>query len=429
VNAEIVLVGGGVMGAAIARVAAERLDPIGQPLVLLERGAELASGSSGRSGAILRQHYADPQLGRMARDSLREYADFENRTGRAIGFRRTGALTLAGPRAPQWVERVRRNVEMLQSIGVDTRLVEAAEIRDLVPGIEVDAETVGAWEPGAGFVDAHRTVEELAALARMHGAITRMGVEVQDVVVRDGRVAGVETSEGTIEARAVVVVAGPWSARLLARAGVELPLRTVRPEQYFIATPERDVAAPAPRAGDEAPEVEEPNERIEREALARREREPLSLHPIVIDLEGGYYTRCEPVQWRTRIGRIDYGEDRVLSDPDELVEEVEGDGPRWAREAIVARLPAYRDRDDDGAQAAWYALSPDAQALIGPVPGVEGLWVATGFSGHGFKLAPSVATGVTQMLFDEPVTAFDPDFFAPARFAGRAPDWTGAFGL
>ena len=101
---------------------------------------------------------------------------------------------------------------------------------------------------------------------------------------------------------------------------------------------------------------------------------------------------------------------------------------RWARSALARRLPEYEKRPDAGSIAAWYTLTPDAQALIGPVPGIAGLFIVTGFSGHGFKLGPSVGEGVAQLLFSEPVTALDLDFFSPTRFKGGE-TWGGRFGL
>jgi glycine/D-amino acid oxidase-like deaminating enzyme len=93
-------------------------------------------------------------------------------------------------------------------------------------------------------------------------------------------------------------------------------------------------------------------------------------------------------------------------------------------------MPLYREQPDRGAQAAWYTLTPDAQALIGPCPGFENLFVVSGFSGHGFKLAPSIGEGVAQLLAGEPVGAFDARFFSAARFPGReARAWGGQFGL
>jgi glycine/D-amino acid oxidase-like deaminating enzyme len=438
VKAKVAVIGGGVMGASVAMHLADRLDPVADPLVLFERAPRLAAGSSGRSGAILRQHYADLEVARMARNSLAEYGSFQLRTGRDIGFRETGVLTLAGPRAPEWVERVVAAVARLSDAGIRTRLVDAAEIRKLVPGIEVADDAVGAWEPNGGFVDPVATVEAFAALARTRGAATRLGVEVTAIRLDGGRVTGLETSEGPVEAEQVVVVAGPWSRAILERAGIELPLRAIRPEQYFVAMP--GGGRPADPRGLSPAEVALPLEALEAEPgidpLARIEREADERdaalrvpHPVLIDLELGFYCRCEPARPATRVGRVEYDGDAEVADPGALDEEVGEELRRWARGVLVERMPIYSDHADLEPEAALYTLTPDAQAVIGAVPGTSGLFVATGFSGHGFKLAPSVGLGVTQMLLGEPVTAFEPAFFSPERFAKGTPEWGGRFGL
>ena len=116
-------------------------------------------------------------------------------------------------------------------------------------------------------------------------------------------------------------------------------------------------------------------------------------------------------------------------DPDTLDEAVSPEFSRWSRDALARRLPRYAAQPDAGTLAAWYTLTPDAQALIGACPGFENLFVVSGFSGHGFKLAPSVGEGVAQLLEGAPVGAFSARFFDPARFAAAAAAWGGAFGL
>src|SRR5262245_52630587 len=117
-RARILVVGGGVMGVSIAMRCAAR----SRGSVLLIEMKELGAGSSGRSGAILRQHYRDAEVARMARDSLIEYARFEGETGLPLGFRRTGVLTLAGPGQREWCQRIRENVAMLRGLGIETEL-------------------------------------------------------------------------------------------------------------------------------------------------------------------------------------------------------------------------------------------------------------------------------------------------------------------
>jgi glycine/D-amino acid oxidase-like deaminating enzyme len=311
-------------------------------------------------------------------------------------------LTVASPEKPEDVALVERNIEMQISIGIDTRRVDAAEMRRLVPGISVREGSVGAYEPGGGGVDPIATVGAFAALAREKGATTRIGIEAKDILVRGGRVVGVDTDEGAIEAETVVVASGPWTRKLLRKAGVDLPLVAVKPEQLFLAMPE-------PR---EPPEADEPDR---------------AAHPVVLDLEHGFYARCEshpsPLGFegpRTRVGRMDYAHDEEVLDPDAVSDAVDGAFRTWARAGLALRLPVYRDRPEVGAFCGMYTLSPDAQALIGPLRDLPGLVVVSGFSGHGFKLAPSIGEGVAQMLWEEPISAFDAEFFDPERFG---PDW------
>jgi sarcosine oxidase subunit beta len=418
-RARILIVGGGIMGVSCALSCARRsADPNRDPVVLLER-RHLGAGSSGRSGAILRQHYRDAVVARMARDSLREYASFETRTGLSLGFHRSGVLTLAGPGQGDWCARIRENVSMLQDLGIETELVDAARMRALVPGIAVAEGSVGAWEPGGGFVDPNRTLDSFAKLARACGAITRLGVELQAIRVEGGRVVGARTSEGDYETENVVIVAGPWTRALFRALGIELPLRVVRPENQFFAVPE--MTAPLESTAVRRALLLESGEESEAPRTVR------GLHPVLIDLEHGFYARCEPARARTRVGRVDY-DDPELTDPDALVEEVSPELEETSRRTLARRVPRYADHPAAGAIAAWYTLTPDAQALIGPVGGVRGLHVVSGFSGHGFKLGPSVGEGVAQMLFQEPVTAFEPAFFAPGRFRGDE-RWSGRFGL
>jgi glycine/D-amino acid oxidase-like deaminating enzyme len=423
-----VIVGGGIMGTSIAIETARRSDPLREPVVLFER-AEIGAGSSGASGAILRQHYADRPVAAMARDSLREYASFETRTGRTIGFLRTGVMTLAGPDRPEWIERIKRTVAMLTEIGVRAEVVEAERIRELVPGIRVSQGAVGSWERDAGHVSPKATLAAFASLARSYGAVTRLGVAVEEILVENGRVTGVRTTAGHCAADRVVVCAGPWTRKLLTQLDVSVPLRVVRPENVFVGMPDASPHSESEHESHMAFDVpDDPMERLADELRPTGILSPRGLHPAIIDVETDFYCRCEPAAARTRVGRTDYGHDQVLEDPDALTQEVSDEMKAWARERLIARMPDYAESSDAGTVASWYTLTPDAQPLIGPLPQVEGLFLVAGFSGHGFKLGPSVGQGVAQLLFGEPITAFDEQFFAPTRFRGDEA-WGGRFGL
>ncbi len=421
-RAKVLIVGGGVMGNSIALHAARYFDPYRDPVVLLER-SDLASGSSGASGALLRQHYATPAIASMARDSMREYAAFEGRTGRSVGFRRAGVLTLAGPERPETLERLRGNVEAQAKIGIETQVLDAEAIRARVPGIEVADEAIAAFEPGGGYVDAGCCVQEFAALARSYGASTRIGVSNSELIVKDGRVVGAETTEGRYDADKVVIVAGAWTRRLLAQYGVDVPLKVARVEQHFVSLPkdEEDTDPGLHETNQWNVDLEDPLEEEQERLMGSGDARPSSEHPVIIDLEYGFYTRAEPRHGRTRICPIGYKSEDILDAP------IDGDEPRdehgtWARAALRRRLPIYEGEKSMGSVLSWFPITPDGRAIIGTVPGHEGLIIATGFADHGFKLAPSVGEGVAQMLAGDPISAFDPEYFSFERFAGGSTD-------
>lgn len=417
-RAHTLILGGGVMGTSIAAHLAAQADPLAEPTVLVER-RRLGAGSSGRSGAVLRAFYSSRELIGMARDSLRAYSGFATAHGRSIGFTRCGVLTIARPNAH--AELVERNVVLMRECGVDVQRVDATAMRALVAGIEVADDAIGAWEPAGGFVDPQDTIEAFAALARSRGATLRQDDEAREFVVERGRVVEVRTSRQRYEIGRLVIAAGPWTHGLLARLGVAAPLRVVRPEQHFLEMPSSRISR-RPTAAQQPPESL-------LDARFSLPDEPTPAHPVLLDLERGYYTRCEPRLKRSRVGALDYERDHVLDQPDALDETVSEPFQRWARERLEGRLPIYREQSDVGAEAAWYTLTPDAQPLIGPCAGLDNVFVVSGFSGHGFKLAPSIGEGVAQMLAGGPVGAFDADYFSPARFAGAANVWGGRFGL
>lgn len=425
------------MGVSIAMHAARRTDPLRDPVVLLEKRS-LGSGSSGRSGAILRQFYASRSLAGMARDSLQTYAAFARRTGRSVGFQRTGVLTFAASPAPEDVEELERTVAGMSSLGIEVRRLGAEEIRSLVPGIALREGSVGAFEPGGGFVDPKLTVDSFAALARTYGAVIRPGQEVQEIVFSGGRVAAIETEDERIDCEQVVVALGPWTPRFLARHGVQTHLFAQRTQQHFVHSPGPDPEDEVPFERGEGAlgdvEGSGATDWIMGGLSAARRNEPQiperfqpatelgrAAHPVLLDLENGFYARCEPSGRRTRVGRLDHDGEPRVEDPDDYPSALEPGFADWARGALVRRLPAYSEQPDLDGETALYTMSPDQNAILGPIDRYEGLFVASGFSGHGFKLAPSVGEGMAQMLAGEPVSAFEPEFFSLARFKSGEP--------
>ena len=374
---DVIVIGGGVMGLAIA----VELRGRGAGSVLLLERRFLGAGSSGKSGAILRQHYSHPETIRMARTSLFEFASFHERTGLDIGFTRTGMLFIA---AAGESDALAQNVRVQQGEGVLVTLLDAAALRELAPGARCD-DVVAAWEPEAGYVDPVRTLGAFGSEARRAGAEIELGAEVVGLRTAggSGRVTGVETRDGVIEAGTVVAATGPWSARLLAGLGVTLPLEVVRPSQAFLRPPSS---------------MDPP-------------------HPIVADLPHAVYFKPEP--GGTRVGSIAYDADPRVDDPDDYDESVTDAFLKDARQRVARRFPDYESAILWGGGSGLYTVTPDAHPVIGPLAGLENFFLVTGFSGHGFKLSPMVGRGVAEWIVDGAPRSFDRSFFAADRF-GRA---------
>lgn len=429
-RARTVIVGGGVVGISIALHTSRRTDPLKEPVMLLTRG-DLGSGPSAKSGAVLGQFYGTRNTAGMARDSLRYYCGIEDNTGRSLGFIRTGVLTLAKRRTPEGLAKLRELIHMQDSIGIDVLCVDAQEMRELVRGIEIPDDALGAWEPTAGCLDPQRSIQALTTLARNRGSVIRANTPVSRILTRDGKVVGVETDEGEIQCQQVVVAAGPWTNCLLNPLGVDLPIQGVRAELGYMACTEdapepADIESQFVVAGVEASGAttfftgDPLSSRVSEHDLGANPGEApnagKAAHPVITDPEQGFYARCDPLHRRVIVGRRGRAGFEHVEDPDNFSGTVGEGFSEWAREMLESRMPQYEEVHDVGAECGLFTMSPDNQPLLGACDAVEGLFVATAFSGHSFTFAPSVGEGLAQMLTGEPVSAFETEVFSPQRY-------------
>ncbi|MBD0328598.1 MAG: FAD-binding oxidoreductase [Thermoleophilia bacterium] len=367
-RADVAVVGGGVMGTSIAFHLARR----GADVVLLERGA-VCSGPTRHSTAIIRLHYSQPLLVRLAAYGLRAYLAFADEVGADAGFRRTG-MVFAVPEAEG--ELLAANVELGRREGANTRVLAAEEARELEPRLDMTGLS-SCFEPDAGYCDPYAVAAGYAAAAERRGAAITPGIVVERV-----REDGVDTRAGRVEAGAVVVAAGPWSPALLAPLGYALPV----------------TAAPA--------EV-------------GRYRLPASFGPpppaVAIFAGEQFYLRpAEP--GFVEVGSLAPEHTQSPVDPDRPVEGARDETlARYAR-ALSARLPTAAGGHWRGAWTGIYDVTPDWEPVLGTVPGRDRVVAAAGFSGHGFKLAPAVGVAVAELVLDGAATTFDVDPLAPDRF-------------
>jgi glycine/D-amino acid oxidase-like deaminating enzyme len=376
-TADVVVVGGGVNGVSIAYALAAR----GVARVVLCEQAALANGASGRSSALVRMHYTNEWDARLAFASFPVFKHWPEIMGGPAVFTHTGFVNVV---ARAYADALRKNVQMLRGIGVNTTAMTPGELHDLQPFANVDDLGAAAWEPDSGYADPAGTVEGFRRRASELGAQILQWTPVRKILRSESRVIGVETSAGRIAAGAVVVAAGAWAPRLCREIGIELPARP---------------------KGLDTVQVERPP------ALA----EP---HVIFIDNVLGTYFRPES-RIRTIVGVPCQDWD---VDPDAPMVLAPGAAAIGAQ-MLTHRIPAMEGATLARGYRAVDCYSRDRHAILGRVDGIDGLYLATAFSGSGFKIAPAVGVCMAEMILDGRAKTVDIDAFGLRRFAeGKSPE-------
>jgi sarcosine oxidase subunit beta len=374
---DVIVIGGGIMGASTAFHLAER----GLNVALLEKRF-VGAGATGKSSAIIRQHYSNEVTARMALHSLRVFQNFAEVVGRDAGFTQTGFLLLVPAKDRAGLEA---NVALQRSIGINTRLLAPEEMRELEPALAASDLAVAAYEPESGYADPAATLQGFLQRAHELGMALYQETEVVGVRFRGGRVQGVATTRGSFDAPAVVNCAGPWGARVGRMAGIELPINPCRVQVGFFRAP---LEAERPRA-------------------------------VIGDFVQAIYFRPE-TGGLTLVGRIDPAEADAIVDADNYDERVDLDFMADVGERLARRYPRFEQGQSHGGYAGLYAITPDWHPVIDEVPAGSGFYVAAGFSGHGFKLGPAVGLMVADLVTGRESAAssgLDPDLFRADRFA------------
>jgi len=376
-TADVVVVGGGVNGVSIAYALAAR----GVPRVVLCERAALASGASGFSSALIRMHYTNEWDARLAFASFPVFRSWPEIMGGPPVFTHTGFVNVV---APQYADALRRNVDMLRTIGIDTVALSPSELHDLQPFANIEDLGAAAFEPASGYADPAATVEGFRRRAQDLGAQVRQWTGVTRILRRESRVLGVETIAGRIDAGAVVVAAGAWAPRLCREIGLDIPARV--------------------KALDTV--------QVERSAVLA---DP---HMIFIDNVQGSYFRPES-GIRTIVGVPCQEWD---PDPDGPAVLAPGAAAVGAQ-ILTHRIPALEGATLARGYRAFDCYSRDRHAILGRVDGIDGLYLATAFSGSGFKIAPAVGVCMAELILDGRAKTVDIEPFSLRRFAeGRSPE-------
>ncbi|MEX2133060.1 MAG: FAD-dependent oxidoreductase [Acidimicrobiia bacterium] len=397
---DVVVVGAGIIGSSIGY----QLGRHGiKDVVVLDKGMGPAEGSTGASSSICRCRYSNPEVVRLAfhgQETYGNWSEFLQIESPRSGLQRIGVLWMMGEDSA----KVDADVAKLVGEGVAAEAVDPDRVQDMFPSLssctapldmsgdvehECSAEGSFLFETGGGFVEPVGANQDLIDAARAIGVDVRYRSAVAEVI-RDGNtVTGVALTDGTrIEAGLVINASGPWCNQLNQMAGVDLRW-TLTPTR--VQTVYRDWPA-------------------EMGAL-----------PVGADFSTGCYFRPESGGQQVLIGSVRAeDEEEIVDDPDNFKRVPDAEFTQMKLAAFHHRVPALEPRGQVSGVAGLYTINrEDVHPVVGPTH-VDGFWVANGFSGHGFKLAPAVGSMIAREVSGETLpldTDVPMSFFA----ADRAP--------
>lgn len=358
-TADILIIGGGVIGCStaynLARLGAKNV-------VLLERRS-LSSGGTAKSCAICRTHYSIEVNLVHAVESLKIFSHFDEVVGGESGFRRTGYL-IVGPESHR--EPMQQVFAAQNAHGIDTATLSPAEANQMHPLLQFEDVGVIGYDSMAGYADPYLTTTSYAKRAKELGVEIFTDTAVSHITTQ-GSYKTIHTTNGDFQTQALILAAGPWTNQVAGMMGLQFPYEVSRHKVITL--------------------------KIER---------PYELHwPIVKDL-----TTPDKIYFRPEVGGVvlvgtgDHGD--PIEDPDTLTDHVDMAHIGRMDALIANRMPAFNDAQCTAGWTGPYDITPDWNPMIGAVPEQENLYVAVGFSGHGFKMAPTVGESLAQLVLGQP---------------------------
>ncbi len=367
-SADIVIIGGGVMGAS----AAYHLAAAGaKNILLLEREQFFGQGATGRCAGGVRSQFGTEINIRLSIASLVMLDRFKDEIGQEIGFRKCGYLFVLT--SERDAAAFRQSVQLQHGLGVPTEWLTGDEVRRRLPLMRFEDALAGTFHQGDGLVDPNSVVSGYVSAARRKGVQLFNNVEVIGIRLAAGKVEGVETNQGPIDTEVVLNAAGPWSALVSQMAGVHIPVEPVR-RQWFTTTPLPHVPPDFPFVLDFAQSL-----------YFHREGDGLLIGMSNQEQRPGFD-----------------------QDVDEVFELVNV-------EAAIRRMPLVEKAGRASHWAGLYEITPDAHPIFGRTP-VEGFFVVAGFSGHGFMHGPVAGRLMAELILDGRSSSVDVSALDLARF-------------
>jgi len=388
-SASTIIVGGGIVGCAVAYFLAERRE---RDVLVLERDMLGSGTSKGGLGGI--RHQFDDELDvRMSKLSTAFWRSFEEVTGARHDFQERGYLFIAN--TAEGLEQLRGPMPLYEKVGVNVEMLDRIGVAELLPGLRVDDVVGGRFGAGDGYGDPLQALAGFAAFAQLAGVRFQEHTAVLEIMRSGDRVTGVRTPEGVISAERVLIAAGCWTAPIAATAGVAVPIwpyaRSIMESQ------------PIPQ---------------------------LAKAPMTIEWESGFHFRPKGMAVRfampnlTTDGAIEKGPaSPPASYPGDYAPLTVPAGlEEWVKARAKRRHPLFADVEIRSSWSCYYEMTPDDHPIVGKVPGVDGLYIAAGFSGHGFMHSPATARLVVEEMLDGKAKALDISDLSLERFiSGRRP--------
>ena len=377
------------MGAAAAFFLCDRGE---KDVLVIERG-QLGGGTTKGGLGGIRHQFVDELDIRMSQLATAFWRNFEDRTGSRHDFEERGYLFIANTEVG--VAELRLPMPLYERMRAGVRMVDRIEIAELVPGIRVDDVFGGRFGTRDGYGDPLVALAGFAAAAQLDGASFREDVAVESLLREGDRVTGVRTASGEVRADRVLLATGCWTATVAATAAVPVPIWPYR----------RSImqSGPVPQ---------------------------LAKAPLTIEWESGFHFRPKGAAQRFAMPNltVDGKEEKGPADapsafpgefaPLEVLPALEP----WVRARAAWRHPAFANVRIVDSWSCYYEMTPDDHPIVGAVPGVAGLYIAAGFSGHGFMHAPATAQLVVEEMLDGRARTIDIRDLSLERFqTGRRP--------
>lgn len=361
---DVIVIGAGVIGSSVAF----HLARLGAGKILVLEQGQIGDGTGAQSSGILRTHYSvesNAQLARLSWDAFTHFSQYLGDEDAQCGLVKCGYLIAAGE--GQRAQALQDTIGQQRSMGIPIEVLNASQAQELLPIAQFGEAELIAYEPQAGFADPYMTNTSFAKAARGLGVKIRQNTQALGLIRNGNRVTGVKTSAGDFYAGHVVSTQNIWAHQLEKWLGVEIALKA---ERHIVLA-------------------------LEAERAYTQEM------PVFKDMvsPGMLYLRS----YGARQMLVSEGvQGEVLEQCMNEQGDVSLDSMVSIGEQVAERFPDYDCAQLASSWTGVYDVTPDWNPVLGGLPGIDGLTVGFGFSGHGFKLSPGVGLVLAQHVLGMP---------------------------